>query len=151
VGLFGGTAADALTLQATGVLGDVNSGGLIYPQVNVTFANLAAGTPAFFRIDVYDSRATSAASAWNSGYYGGSSGGRLLTSFSAVPQASVYSPIYSATAASTMPVGSTFVPLDYATYPGYFGSIEVHMVPEPGTFALAGLGLASLLIFRRRK
>lgn len=146
VGLFGGAAANALTLQATGVLGDVNSGGLVYPQVNVTFANLAAGTPAFFRIDVFDSRATSADAAWSQGYYAGAS-----TVFQATPQASVYSPIYSATAASTMPVGSTFVPKDYVGYNGYFGSIEVHAVPEPGTFALAGLGLASLMIFRRRK
>lgn len=29
--------------------------------------------------------------------------------------------------------------------------IPVNAIPEPGTFALAGLGLASLLIFRRRK
>jgi hypothetical protein len=35
---------------------------------------------------------------------------------------------------------------------GNFGAIEVFAtIPEPGTFALAGLGLASLLIFRRRK
>jgi len=38
---------------------------------------------------------------------------------------------------------------------GEFGpgltSFQVNAVPEPSTFALAGLGLASLLIFRRRK
>jgi hypothetical protein len=32
-----------------------------------------------------------------------------------------------------------------------FQSFAVNAVPEPSTFALAGLGLASLLIFRRRK
>jgi len=31
------------------------------------------------------------------------------------------------------------------------GLQAVGVVPEPGTFALAGLGLASLLIFRRKK
>jgi hypothetical protein len=30
-------------------------------------------------------------------------------------------------------------------------SFNIHLVPEPSTFALAGLGAAALLIFRRRK
>lgn len=34
---------------------------------------------------------------------------------------------------------------------GSAASFHVALVPEPSTFALAGLGLASLLIFRRRK
>ncbi len=147
VGLFGGSASDALTLQATTTLADANLAGQLSP-VNVTFANLAAGTPAFFRIDVFDSRATSTANAWANGQYGGTTG-----IFQATPATASYSPIYSALANSTLPAG-TFVPVDYAAYPGYAGLIEVQMatvVPEPGTFALAGLGLASLLIFRRRK
>lgn len=35
--------------------------------------------------------------------------------------------------------------------PGLMGTFAVVGVPEPSTFALAGLGLAGLLIFRRRK
>lgn len=34
-------------------------------------------------------------------------------------------------------------------YPGFAVSAEI--IPEPSTFALAGLGLAGLLLFRRRK
>jgi len=41
-------------------------------------------------------------------------------------------------------------PVDIGTATG-LGSFAVVGVPEPSTFALAGLGLASLLIFRRRK
>jgi hypothetical protein len=33
----------------------------------------------------------------------------------------------------------------------YLDKIQVSTVPEPTSFALAGLGAAALLIFRRRK
>jgi hypothetical protein len=35
--------------------------------------------------------------------------------------------------------------------PGGMGAISVQSVPEPASFALAGLGAAMLVIFRRRK
>jgi hypothetical protein len=147
VGLFGGATAGALTLQASTTLADVNLAGQL-AALNVAFATLPAGTAAFFQIEVYDSRATSTANAWtHNGWYAGQS-----PVFSAVPSAGAYSPIYqtSAPVNSTLPVG-TFVPLDYAAFPGYKGLIEVSaVVPEPGTFALAGLGLATLLALRRR-
>lgn len=34
---------------------------------------------------------------------------------------------------------------------GMSGNVSVNIVPEPATFALAGLGAAAMLIFRRRK
>src|ERR1035437_126528 len=121
VGLWGGPTAGSMTLQATTTLGDVSLAGQLNP-VNVTFAGLPAGTAAFFQIQVYDSRATSAMNAWItpnpafpfSGLYAGES-----PVFSATPQASVYSPIYQSESPvnSTLPVG-TFVPVDYAAYPG---------------------------------
>ncbi len=45
------------------------------------------------------------------------------------------------------------------TYPGisngggstWFGPVGIGVVPEPSTFALAGLGTAALLVFRRRR
>jgi hypothetical protein len=47
---------------------------------------------------------------------------------------------------------NTAVGTDFAAETGAFmNGFSVTAVPEPSTFALAGLGLASLLIFRRRK
>jgi hypothetical protein len=148
--LYAGATAGSLSQVATATLASASLAGQLN-QLNVTLANLLAGTPAFFQIQVFDSSFASAAAAWAvEGKYAGETG-----VFQATPQASVYSPIYFTSpspVASTLPVG-TFVPLDYAAYPGYKGLIEVYAttVPEPGTFALAGLGLASLMIFRRRK
>ena len=40
--------------------------------------------------------------------------------------------------------------LDGAVSKFYFDDLEATLVPEPTTFALAGLGAAALLVFRRR-
>jgi hypothetical protein len=51
--------------------------------------------------------------------------------------------------ASTSPAGPP--PPAPTSLAGLFPGFEVRLVPEPSTFALAGLGAASLLLFRRRK
>ena len=146
--LYAGTSAGSLSQVATTTLADSSLAGQLNP-LNVTLAGMPAGTAAFFQIQIFDSTYTSAAAAWAVlGKYAGET-----AVFSAVPSAGAYSPLYqtSVPVNSTLPVG-TYVPADYAAYPGYKGLIEVYAtVPEPGTFALAGLGLASLMIFRRRK
>jgi len=53
----------------------------------------------------------------------------------------------SRTLAGTDSEGTIFSPLQYNN----FLNLTLTAVPEPGTIVLAGLGLASLLIFRRRK
>src|ERR1035437_739818 len=119
--LYGGATAGSLTLRATTTIADVNFAGFVNP-VNVTFADLPAGVPAFFQIQVFDSRATSASGAWSMGGYAGES-----PIFTAVPQVSVYSPIYQTEAPvySTWAAG-TFTPWDYVGYPGYEGAIELN-------------------------
>lgn len=39
----------------------------------------------------------------------------------------------------------------WVTDVGSFGNLQVTAIPEPSTFALAGLGLAALLVLRRRR
>jgi hypothetical protein len=138
VSLMGGASAGSLSLQTTASLADnSNAGGINAVNVNWT-TGFPAGTAAWFQVLVS-----------NGGAYSGQS-----QVFSAVPQASVYSPIYQ----TASPVNSTwtpgtFVPVDLVQLGGgYFGGIAVSagVVPEPGTFALAGLGLAALLVLRRR-
>jgi hypothetical protein len=120
--LYGGATAFSLTLQATTTIGDANLEGSVAP-VNCTFASLAADTPAYFLVQVYDSRANSAADAWNQGFYAGES-----QVFSATPSSTAYLPIYLA----GPPVNSTWAPgtravadMTAAYGPGFYGAIEV--------------------------
>jgi hypothetical protein len=144
VALYGGATAGSLSLQTTTTIATYGAEGTL-ASVNAAFASLVSATPAFFQIEVYDSRAANAPAAWLAGEYAGETG-----VFTATPQPSTYSPIYQATApvSSTLPTGTGTL----TDYPGVHGLIPLYaVVPEPTTFALAGLGLASLMIFRRRQ
>jgi len=148
--LYGGTSASSLALVSLNTIGNADLEGQTVAE-SVSFASLPNGTPAFFQIQVFDSRATAddtqagggAAYAWTQvGWYAGES-----AVFTAVPQSS-YSAL-SLTAVSCNLGTGTFNVKDYS---GEKGLIQVYaVVPEPTSFALAGLGLATLLIFRRRK
>jgi hypothetical protein len=154
VALYGGASAGSLSLLTTTTIATYGAEGQIV-QANTTFASLAAGTPAFFQIQVFDGRAANTAAAWLTpnpsdplgllSLYAGES-----AVFSAVPQASAYSPIYQAGSPvnSTLGVGAQNI-LDYPGAKGLIG-LQAVVVPEPATFALAGLGLAALVAFRRR-
>jgi hypothetical protein len=146
-GLWAGTAPTNMVRVTTTTFGDINFAGFIN-QANVTLNGLPAGTAAWFQFQIFDASVASADEAWlQIGKYAGKS-----VAFQATPAAAVYAPINltGTPVFSTMPIG-TFVPTDYVGFPGYAGLIEVYAtIPEPGTFALAGLGLAALLAFRRR-
>jgi len=145
--LFGGTSSSALTLQSSTTFSASSLG--TFNGVNV-ITTLAGGVPQFFQVQIRESDIASAslAAGTNGFYYGFSS------IFQTTPGTSL---AYNSIVQSTSPAFSTFAPgtVDQsANYgaAGAFGAIAVSMnpVPEPATFALAGLGAAGLLIFRRR-
>jgi hypothetical protein len=51
---------------------------------------------------------------------------------------------------AVLSLGSIAVGLGFATPLNGLASFSVEVIPEPSTFALAGLGAAAMLIFRRR-
>lgn len=117
-----------VTGQSTGAFfgtdGDSGSGaGYFY----VGFPTLATATPGV-AVQMY-------LVAYNTVTVGGYAPGQI------VGQSAVFSITPVAPDAATIPT------LADTTYAGF----TVAIIPEPSTFALAGLGLAGLLIFRRRK
>jgi hypothetical protein len=119
-GLWAGTSPSSLILQTTTTIGDFNLEGQVNP-VNCTFVNLPAGVPAWFQVQVYDSRSRDAYAATSAGLYYGTS-----PIFQATPQAAGYPPIYQ----RTTPVSSTWAPGRYVPvdYPGTHGGISVQVM-----------------------
>jgi len=124
VSLLVGTTATLSLVDTVGLAAP----GYIGSKVE-TLAGIAAGTPIFYALEIWNTTAGSSfATAKASG----------------IPNAwgEFISPTASASpTAAPNPPG----PLTGLT------SITLNGVPEPSTFALAGLGAAALLIFRRRK
>jgi len=159
--LYGGPNAGSLTLQTTTGLGDVNNEGNVSPFVPCYPGGIPGGTQWTWEVQVFSGInpalgsgiSSGALAAWAAGNYAGTSGTFLATLGSAVaPPISDSTPVGSGGAGSTWANGTAEL-TDYPTSAGGpFGAIAIYAspVPEPGTFALAGLGLAALLVFRRR-
>jgi hypothetical protein len=142
--LWSGTSSTALSRVAVTDFAQQASPGT-WAGMNVTLPTAAGQT--FFAIDIYDVAAGDYATASTTpGHFYGTSG--LFTAFSSGVTA------YFSLVQHTSPAFSTWAdgtfPLD-AVLPGARGAIGLQQVPEPATLALAGLGAAALLIFRRRK
>lgn len=129
VSLLVGTSATSLSL--------VDTVGLAAPgyigSKTETLAGIAAGTPIFYAVEIWN---TAAGSTFALAKAAGQAG-----------TANAYGEFVSPTASAT----PTAAPNPPGPLTG-LGSISLNSgVPEPSTFALAGLGAAALLIFRRRK
>jgi hypothetical protein len=130
--LWAGTTAGNMSLVSTvpqaGIAG-FNDG--IFRNTPVTLpAGLAAGTEASFQIFLWEATAGSyTAAQTGSGLWYGSS-----AVFTATPGAIAGVPLANSAGWPNGPI-----------------SLTANPVPEPSTFVLAGLGIASLLLFRRRK
>jgi hypothetical protein len=146
-GLYGGTSQGSLFLYSTMLLNGSapGSAGVVGPLHIVLNAIPATGAPAiggiannapigastpWFQVSVWDSTYPTWAAAHNAGAYTGQG-----PEFQMNPGAGI-------AYVNTSPSGNS-------TWTD--GPLTVALVPEPSTFALAGLGAAAMLIFRRRK
>ena len=131
VELWGGTTAGTMTLQQSTTLGIGPSAGFFGPRT-FTSANLPGATTAFMQVKVRETTFTTAELAAAGGGYAG------------------FSPVFTFRPSSTIAFNSIVVAGGTALSTWAAGPINVSVVPEPTSMALAGIGAASLLIFRRR-
>ena len=141
--LLGGTSAGSLTLRTT--LVGAAMGNAIFADGrianlalgSVAMALLPGGSPAFFQIVFFSTAAGNFGAAQtdvNNSWYSGSS-----PVFSVVPGATLPSSMVSAVAPS------------FSTWAAAPVVLSANPVPEPTSMALAGIGAAAMVIFRRRK
>jgi hypothetical protein len=141
--LYAGTTAGSLSLQTTLVLDAVNwltDGRQI--NKNVILVGVPGAAVANFQIVLTTTGATLPGTIDNgtpltAALFGGTSYFGTSGAFTATPGASLSYPGL----ISGGPAGSTWNP----------GTVAINAVPEPSSMVLAGLGAASLLMFRRRK
>lgn len=134
--LLAGTTAGNMTVVSSvnGAAAGFNDGRI--PNTTVTLAGIPSGAPAFFEVRLFETLAGT----WAATQTGP---GRTLwmqastAVFTVTPGGFLPNPITSSTLST------------WANGPVPLGTLDA--IPEPSTFALAGLGAAAMLIFRRRK
>jgi len=142
VDLFGGTSAASLTLQKTTTFSAVPGK---WTLANV-LSTIPGGAQGFFQVQVRDQAFATATEAMNGNSYAGFSAIFNTTTGASLAYNSIVN--HNAPASSTWGDGG-FNMDQYG--PGSRGVMSVGIVPEPTSMALAGLGAAALMIFRRRK
>jgi len=140
--LYVGTSSTALTLVSSTSFSAVPGK---WTSASVTVPGIAGGTSVFMAAQVRDQSATPASAFTGTrtagSTYWGASQIFTFTLGSSITYPFMYtSPTWAA---------GTFALDQYGA--GSKGAIAVSAVPEPASFALAGLGIAALTILRRRK
>jgi hypothetical protein len=128
--LYAGTSSTALSLQATAILDSwwsSNPGGTILVNANMA-APISAGTPAWFQVQVFDSRANAGAMVLN-GFGGGASDAWAHLNWYAGE-----SPIFRATplAVPTDYIFNTSPPVNSTWAPGTFDPVDLAMICGAG-------------------
>lgn len=154
--LYMGTSSSQLFLYSSTTFGTTSGIGLgkfnslaVQATANATTGAplILGGTPVFVEVQIRD--ANKAAPNTFTGDRGANYayGASSMFNFT-LSGTSVYTPLWNQTAGNWQ-FGTWN--MDASVTPGARGAIGVVIVPEPATFALAGLGAAGLLIFRRRR
>jgi len=160
--LYVGTSSSSLSLITSTTFSSLSQGK--WNSLTVVLpAGYPGGSQVFVVAQIHDAGTSKAtltpADLQNARGLGGSEGFSfigLTPEFTFIPGTSQFTPpplwntgSLGGGGSSTWPAGS--YPMDFVGVPGSMGSIGVVAVPEPASFALAGLGAAAMLIFRRRK
>ena len=132
VDLFGGATAGTMTLQQTTTMGPV--AGIFGPRT-FTAVGVNGGVDSFWQVKVRENTFTTAELAQAGGGYFGAS------------------PVFTFRASSTIAFNAINNTGGTALSTWAAGPLVINAIPipEPSSMALAGIGAASLLIFRRRK
>jgi hypothetical protein len=156
--LYMGTSSSSLTLYSTTTFGATSGKwNTLNVQAVAPAGAIAGGTTVFVVAQIRDN-AFAAPATWTPAsagvpvgttWYGASQEFSFVLGTSTLAYPPMYAPGASLGGGlSTWALGT--YPMDYLAA-GFRGAIVVSPVPEPTSFALAGLGAAALLIFRRRK
>ena len=131
VDLYGGLTAGTMVLQTTTTISAAPG---LFGPINFLSTGVPGGTVGTFQVQVRESSfATAAAAFAGQGYYG-------------------FSPIFTFKPSSTIAFNSIINAGGTALSTWGAGPILVTAnVPEPTSMALAGIGAAAMVIFRRRK
>lgn len=148
--LYAGTSAGSLTLISSTTMSAAIAGRQINANVDLP-VGIVGGVAQFFQVQIRDSLFASAGLAEAGGSYFG-----YGTVFTAIPNPGAgYNPLIQTVSPtfSTWANGTFNLSGVGGAPTGTLGAIMVsaNIVPEPSSMVLAGLGAASLLMFRRKK
>jgi len=145
VGLYGGTSSTSLSLQGSVLLNPLGGNGTpdgFFPLTHIV-TTFAGGSLAYFQVKLWDSAYATYELQAAAGKVGtGLDYSAINNIFTMTPGTSISYP------AIINGGGTTWVSAGNENANAF---LVATVVPEPATFALAGLAAAGLMIFRRRK